>query len=343
MTIDRQQIPDEALFFIADQHVTVNDVARLIYENPSPKTLEHFRSVNMHLNDGWVQPGQMVIITPPNSKACSMWEPIMMDAAAYVDQELIKLTEQERLRLARNYSLLSNAASYSSTLYGWTHTHFRSKVIHVSQVLKKIENLYVTTYNRTGGIGNHSFFAQRGALFIQLDQAINGMLARQMFGYNVDAARIRSELGLSSKSLVHQWKAQGAATSIPEFRRHYSNLTHSAKIFSRLGYTAIALDVGSGLANIKTACTLEPNSPHCHKIKYSETGGTLGSIGGGFAGGAAGAYGVCNLLLGLPSGGTSLLWCSIVAGASGGYIGSRMGRGMAEDVGETIYHYKVRY
>ena len=56
---------------------------------------------------------------------------------------------------------------------------------------------------------------------------------------------------------------------------------------------------------------------------------------GGLAGGATG-YGACSLALGVPTGGTSLLWCAIVGGIGsfgGGYAGSMGG----PILGELIY------
>jgi hypothetical protein len=54
-------------------------------------------------------------------------------------------------------------------------------------------------------------------------------------------------------------------------------------------------------------------------------------VGGGF-GGIATAYVTCNLVFGIESAGTSLLWCGIVAGAAGSYLGGR-----GEKVGEILY------
>lgn len=106
---------------------------------------------------------------------------------------------------------------------------------------------------------------------------------------------------------------------------------------SRLGYVAIALDLGSSVANIKAACTAAPGSADCSRSQHTETGRAIGSIGGGAAGGALAAYGVCSLVFGLPSAGSSFLWCSIVAGASGGYAGSKVMGRAGETVGEKIY------
>lgn len=130
-------------------------------------TVSHFKTVNTHLGDGWVKPGQMVILTPENPGACTQWEQIMMKAAEKVDEEPASTSEVERKALAEHYAFLSNAANYSGTLYGWTNVYFDHKKRHVERVLKKIDALYVDTYNRTGSLNTRGFFAKRRALFLQ--------------------------------------------------------------------------------------------------------------------------------------------------------------------------------
>lgn len=331
------QIPDEALFFIADQYIRVDDLLRYLYDRPSANTSQHFKSINAHLKGGSVQPGQMVIITPANPSACTQWESVMMEAAAKVDEELAKMSERERRNLARHYSFLSDAADHSGTLYGFVNGHFAEKRKRVEQILKSIDELYVSTYNRNGSLKGSDFFTQRRALFMQLDHTINGMMEQRAFGYDVSHSRLRTQLGLSSKAAVHQWKMQGGATSVREFANNYSRIAKTAKAFSRLGYVAIALDVGSGAAKIKAACTAKPGSEECEKIKFTETGRVAGSVAGGAASGALAAWATCSLVFGLPSGGTSLLWCSIVAGGVGGYGGSKAAGKYGESFGEELY------
>lgn len=335
-------IPDEALFFVADQHMRVNDLLAYLYEHPSPKTAQHFRRVNEHLQDGWVKLGQMVIITPADPSACNKWEDVMMEAAAKVDEELAGASEKERRTLARHYAFLSDAANYSGTLYGWTNVYFDQKKKHVERILKNIEQLYVETYNRTGSLNSNGFFTKRRALFLQLDQTVNGMMEKKMFGQDVSASRLRAELGLSSKAAVHQWKKQGGAASVPEFATNYHRLAQTAKTFSRLGYVAIALDVGSSATKIHAACTAKPGSAECSKTKYAETGRALGSVGGGAAAGALASWGVCTLVFGLPSAGSSFLWCAIAVGGAGGYAGSQVLGKAGGAVGETIYESSTR-
>ncbi len=73
------------------------------------------------------------------------------------------------------------------------------------------------------------------------------------------------------------------------------------------------------------------------KSKFSEGGRLVGSISGGAGGGLAGSYVVCNMLFGLQTGGTSLLWCGIVAGGAGGLIGGNLMSKITQSGGELIY------
>jgi hypothetical protein len=75
----------------------------------------------------------------------------------------------------------------------------------------------------------------------------------------------------------------------------------------------------------------------CTKSKFSEGGRLSGSIVGGAAGGGVAAYITCNVIFGLPSGGTSMLWCGIVAGGAGGYFGATYSGDFMQSRGELLY------
>ena len=59
----------------------------------------------------------------------------------------------------------------------------------------------------------------------------------------------------------------------------------------------------------------------------------VGSFVGNAAGSAIGMYLVCNAFLGLPTGGSSLIWCGVIAGSIGGVAGSQLGG----DLGGGVY------
>ena len=73
-------------------------------------------------------------------------------------------------------------------------------------------------------------------------------------------------------------------------------------------------------------------------MKYTEGGRLTGSIGGGGLG-VWGGYAACNLVFGLETAGTSLLWCALVVSGAGAYTGSTVGSEKGEQAG--TYFYKV--
>ncbi|WP_062268279.1 hypothetical protein [Endozoicomonas arenosclerae] len=323
--------PNEALFFIADREYTIDELIQTLYHSPVPETRSHFKAINSHLKNGRALPGQMVIITPPKANSCQVAESVMQQTAMEVDKELANMSPREREVLAEHYAFLSNITTATAPMYGWANNYFSQKGKMVEHTLKRIEQLYITTYRNHGHLNSSHFFNQRKILFTQLDQNINGMMERQLFGQDVPANRIKAQLGLKSKSIVHQWKMQGNTGSLKGYASNYEQLAKTSRTFARLGYLSMALDVGGGVANIQKACTLKPGSEECSRAKVVEPAKVAGSIGGGMAGGYLAGFIACNLVFGLPSGGSSLLWCSVVAGAVGGYGGSKVGGWVAGD------------
>jgi len=119
------------------------------------------------------------------------------------------------------------------------------------------------------------------------------------------------------------------------------SLAGLSKTLRGVGYVGIALDVGQSSIKIHEACTVGTDQ-QCTKTSFTEGGRLTGSVIGGSAGGFLAAYGTCNLIFGLKSAGTSLLWCGIVAGAVGGYAGGKYGGEAVEVAGEKLYERTLR-
>lgn len=340
--MEKEGLPDDALFFVADGHYSVDQVFSAIYGHSTTAAKQYFIRVNSHLVGGAVRPGQIVIITPPNSSTCQKWEVVMQETVRIHESELLALTEREKRILAKNYAFLSDVAGYSSPMYGWANGYFAQKTKLVERILDQMDRLYQSSYRTHGHLKSDYFFAQRRALFSQLDQAVNGMVRRELFGSSAKVSKIKRQLGISSKAVAHQWNMNGQISSVGQLQKNYQTLIKVSKTFSRLGYVAIGVEVMGGVANIAEVCTSLPGSADCAKTKFTETGKVTGSIGGGMLGGSAAAYGTCNLLFGLESAGTSLLWCAVVAGAVGAYGGSKYGGKLGETTGRVIYEVNAR-
>jgi len=329
--------PDEVFYHFAKQTQSIDVLIHTLYTTPSQVTVDHFKAVNSHLLDDKVQIGQLVIITPPNSIQCSSFEADMMDAAALVDQRIAELTAEDKRILAENYQLLNNITSVGGAGYGATLTYFSHHVKNIEGILKQIEQLYVKTYNSTSHLKSSHFHLQRKQLFMRLDMTMKSFVGEARAGFNYNYAGIKNGLGLSTKSIVHQWKNQpGNVTNIEGFSKNYDKVAKLSKTLKGAGYAGIALDVGQSGVKIHEACTIGTNK-ECTKSKFKEGGRITGSVGGGIAGGALASYVTCNLLFGLETAGTSLLWCGIVAGVAGGYAGGNLTGSVTGDIGEAIY------
>ena len=109
--------------------------------------------------------------------------------------------------------------------------------------------------------------------------------------------------------------------SLPSYAKNIERVAKQAKLLRGIGQFSITLDVAHSGVKIHEACTVG-REEECTKMKYTEGGRLGGSLLGGSMG-AAGGYAMCNLVFGLETAGTSLLWCAFVVGGAGGYLGGR--------------------
>ncbi|WP_229702131.1 hypothetical protein [Bowmanella pacifica] len=317
-----QVIPQGYGVHVVQRLIPIVALAQQLYSNPSSQTIEHFIFVNSHIQNGVAKPGQVVLISPAETMACTAAEQAFLIYAGQIDEKLKELSFAEQELLAKRYDLLRNVAKYNGLMLGMANNSWNAQVKNVEAILKEIDQAYVQTYNSQGNLRNQRFFTRRQQLFSKLDGALS-RFGQPDLGGNLVSGDIRRNLGLSSKSIVYQWdKLGGPAKSIPGFAENYKTTANMAKNLKRLGYVGIMLTGVEAYANIRKAC-LVGDEQQCTKSTYVETGKGIGAVAGGIGGGFIASYGVCTLVFSLPSGGTSVFWCSIVAGGLGGYAGGK--------------------
>ncbi len=335
-------IPSDYALHIVKLRMNVDQLVRYLYENPTPSTVEHFKFVNQHLLKDIALPGQIVLISPVGATSCTSQEIAFREVAERVDKRLAATSDAERKLLANNYQFLSNVASYNGVVLGSSVAAWQGHVRQVKEILKDIEKSYVASYGRTGNLSNQAFFSSRRMQFQKLDRVLRRFLQPRLGG-SILPGDMRRNLGLSTKSIVHQWNRMGTpATKIFGFEENFVQTTKMATNLKRLGYVGIALTGVEAHANIQKACTLKPNSKQCGRTRYTETGKAAGSVVGGAAGGFLGGWVTCNLIFGLPSSGTSMFWCGIVAGGIGGYTGGKVGSSIGEGSGSFLYDTRLQ-
>jgi len=319
-----KSVPDQAFFHIVTHVQSVDELISNLYQGPNSLIKEHFLGVNQHIKTPSVRPGLVVVVTPPGQTVCTKFEADLATVAAQMGKMMQQLTPAEADFLSTHYELLYNVMAYSGTANGVAATYFNQHKKRIELLLKQLERLYVSTYNKTGKLNQQRFYLQRKAIFSQLETTLKRMVGRTHMGLNLQTGNLKNSLGLSTKSILHQWnRVPGHVETLPDFTDNYAKVTQYGKWVSRLGYAGLALDVGQSGMIIHKACT-EGTDKQCNKSKYVQggrlTGSVIGSAGGGILGGSAG-YGICNLIFGFPSGGTSIFWCGLVGAGAGGYIG----------------------
>lgn len=212
-----------------------------MYNSPSEDTYKHFKMVNAHIKNGIVQVGQVVLLSPEGAEECTIEEAEFLNIAKAVDLTLLKLSNSEKQLLVNRYESLSNVASYNGLLLGVSNTAWNAHTNQVKSILKDLERAYVTSYQSSGNLHNKNFFAQRKIQFARLDAALS-RFTQPAFGGKLVSGDIRGNLGLSSKSMIHQWSKQSAnATTIPNFHKNYAAVAEMSRNLKRVGYVGIAL------------------------------------------------------------------------------------------------------
>ena len=334
--------PGEMFYHFSKKNQSVDNVIRSLYSQPSQPAVDHFKAINRHLKDNRVRVGQMVVITPPNSQQCTLFEADLAEAAKKVDETLAKLSQEEARIMAENYQLLSNSTQWGSAGVGAGMIYFNRHVRNIEGILKQINDLYVKTYTTTGGLKNPQFFQKRKALFARLNSTLHSLIGESRLGFSFDQGQVKKSLGLSSKSALHQWKQQPyAVNDVPGFSKNFAKVARLSKNLRIGGYAAIGLDVGHSAVKIHEACTVGEGKG-CARTSFGEGGRLTGNIIGGGISGYMAAYGACNLLFSLPTAGTSLLWCGIVVGAVGGYVGGGYASNYMKEKSEAVYDFVYR-
>lgn len=280
---------------------------------------------------GQVIPGEMIVLGDPEGMECTREEVDLMAVAAQVNAQVRSLDQDEAQFIVKYYDLLEAMTSTGSAGLGAGAVMVSKQIKSIEVTLKDIEQLHQDSYRKYGHLNHPEFFERRRVLFKKLDFSL-GSLARRGMSLD-DDAKLKRALGLSSKSIVHNWNAAGVG-DIPGYATNYDRLAWGAKYAKSVGYLSVGLDVAESGIKIHAACT-NGRASECRRVKYTEGGRLSGAAVGGGAGAFAGPF-VCGVI-GLGTGGLGGVACGIIMAGVGGFAGGSVGGNAGEDIGEVIY------
>ncbi|ASA55552.1 hypothetical protein [Vibrio gazogenes] len=134
-------------------------------------------------------------------------------------------------------------------------------------------------------LSSRSFIAERAALLKKLDQSFTRFSSRAI---NIPAFRqVKKSLRLSTKSVIHHADEIIAKGTVPSLGKRVANISKGVASAKSIGYVGLVLGAASGVNSVYEACTID-GAGECGKTITRETGGFLGSWGGGVAGGVGG-------------------------------------------------------
>lgn len=319
-------------YCIVQQPGTLDFQTRLLFNDPNSDAARYFMQVNSDVQ--WSKPGQMLILGAPGSNNSVQLKQLQL-AKKKVNGALADLNSGEANFFNQHFSTIAAVTNFMDKSLGVVADAGEKYFSEIEKKLKSIELAYQNQYRAQGTLISQQFFVERQRLFSELDGLLNKLsrLTLKMKPYN----ELKHALGLSSRSIVHEWSTAGVA-SIRGYSTYIDNPSKAARFLKAGGWLAIGFAGANTTNEVYNACTAG-REQSCSKVavkKYSSFGASLaGGIYGGKYGAMAGA-GVC-VALGVATGGVGLLACSIVGAAAGGYVGGEIAGGATEYMMDKIW------
>lgn len=322
-------------FYIVPKSTTREALEALLFPTRDPGVMGKFQALNP--GRGGIKAGSMIVLSDPNNFQCSREEAWLMEAAAKTDEALKTLSADEADFMVRHYAEIASFLSDGSAAVGIGEAMFARHLNNVKHVLIEIEALHKRTFQVDGHLRSPTFFAERKRLLTMLDTSLNGM-TRKGIGFP-DHPSLKNALGISTRSLVHQWTKAGAPGQIPGYATHIEGVAKAAKYVKYGGWIGTAVGGGASYLKVQDVCSAG-NVEACEKVKFTETGSFFGSVAGGVVAGSvlsSTTVGYVCAGLSVTTGGIGVLACGILVVGAGSYAGGALGEVGGETIGELIY------
>ncbi|KQZ91537.1 MULTISPECIES: hypothetical protein [unclassified Pseudomonas] len=289
-----------------------------------------FDALNSHIVNSVVLAGELVIIGDVSTPMSTSEEAYLMARARDIHIGLLTNQVDADDFFLDNYELLQGMLAQGAIGAGVVSDGWSKHMAAIKTTLEEIDQAH-KKYLRSGSItARDRFYSERALLFAKLENQL-GNVASWGSGLRYQGS-IKRMLGISTKSYMSTGEIAGYATKV-------SGVARAAKLIKRGVYIGVALEVASTGLDIRQACALGREEA-CTKAKYVEGTSLVLSLGGGTGGGVLGGFAAsygCIAVLGLATGGTGALACSVIGGAVGGWAGGTFGENVGEIVGEYLY------
>ncbi|WP_288441681.1 PAAR domain-containing protein [uncultured Pseudomonas sp.] len=296
------------------------------------------RSLLERLNPTYQQgfkAGEIFVIGDGLSRpVCTQEELHAMSAAKQAREALASLTPEEAEFMVRHQAEIAGWLSEISLSVGVSEAMMAKSLGDITLILRKIEELHQQQFAKHGHLRSRGFFAERMKLLKQLDTALKATVLNKRLDLG-NYERLRRDLGISSKSLVHHWSKAGTPGQIPGYSTHLDKLASISKYLKAGGRIGIGIGGVGSVVKISDVCRAG-DARACEKVKVTEAGNFSGGLAGGWAGGKAGAKAAAKVCwrIGHPK---AVFICGIAITGAGAYLGSTKGMKYGEEFSDLIF------
>ncbi len=343
----------EVGYIINKNTTTLNELYDIHVSDQTNFKLESmFRRHNDHLKQQ-VLAGEIVIFAnEPKTATDEENLKTLQEQARIASEGVQQLTEEEAKLAYETLPFLDHVAEHQDNIgvstagLGVLSAATGARLDGLKSVLQEMNRNYLTNVENVTGVPKFTseFYRNQQVLRNKLNNAVERLtMSKLSIG---DAPKIKHTLGLSNKSILHNWDTVKSNGSVPELGKHINRVAAIARGAKAVGFIGIGIDAGISASNITHACVGEDTS-QCERVSYKETvgltGAVIGAAGGGSIGAKVGAAvgGGIVLLLGIASGGVVIAIATVVGAGTGAYVGSSEGKEFGQDVGNIIYEYKT--
>ena len=322
-------------FYLVPKSMSREALEAILFPALDTAVMRKFQALNP--NTSHVKAGSMIVLSDPNNTSCTYQEAQLMQAAQHVSASLDELTPDEADFLYRHGAEIAGFIGHTSTWLGVSAVVMEKHLSNLRETLQAMERLHQDSYRQHGHLRSPQFFADRQRLMNQLDaHLLNSTRLRGQTTLG-DHPKLKTALGISSRSLVHHWDKAGGPGQIPGYAAHVEATSRAAKYMKTGGYIGIGIGGVSSVLAIQQICTGDSITA-CEKIKFTEVGKFGGSTIGGYMTGkiAQSASGPICLALGASTGIGGVVCVAAVVGA-GAWLGTTVGGMKGEELGEKLY------
>lgn len=325
---------EEPGFYVVPKTTTYEALEAELFPSPSMAVLHKFRALNPR--SGQVKAGELIVLSDPNNQRCTYEESLLMDVSAEIHAEVAAVSPDVADFTAEHHEQLQRFLDYGSKGVGVGEAMLGQHFEEIRKILKEIDELHTRTFLLNRNLRSQDFMTERKKLLTRLDNHLN-YLTRKGIGIP-NHPKLKTALGISTRSLVHHWTKAGAPGQIPGYATHFSRLAKAGMYLKGAGLIGIFLGAGASYLKVQEVCRAGETDA-CKRVRITESGAFLGALGGGAAGtfGAmAVAMPVC-LGIGAASLGIGGLICGVVVVGGAAFGGGIVGGKFGENIGEFIY------